>query len=118
MVSVSRAGQVTAGPWPGVISQVPADSDSGRRATLVGMEPQMVHDTPLIPLHQELSFVEGVTIDTSDDLDVDELLRRAAACDRAAAAPPAPTASSAGAARRRQRYAHQALVYRRLASER
>ena len=37
------------------------------------------HDTPLIPWEQEASFIEGVAIDESYELSVDELLARARA---------------------------------------
>jgi hypothetical protein len=75
-----------------------------------------LHDTPLIPWAQEAAFIEGVTIDESHELGVDELLAHAASSDAAASL--AQTASEAGTQRRRQRFAHQAQVYRRLAAER
>jgi hypothetical protein len=88
------------------------------RGTLDGMTSPMLHDTPLIPWEQEMSFIEGVAIEEARELGVDELLARATASETAAAAAPARAASEAGTQRSRQRLAHQAQVYRRLAAER
>ena len=81
------------------------------------MTSPLLHDTPLVPWEREMSFIEGVATDESYELDVDELLARAAASDGAAASPSSRTASEAGTQRRRQRFTYQAQVYRRLAAE-
>jgi hypothetical protein len=85
---------------------------------MTDMTSAIAHDTPLIPLEQDLAFVEDVALFEAEALSIQELLARAVASEAAAASPRAHTASAAGARRRRQRFAHQAQVYRRLAGQR